>query len=96
VQGRPERGEEHEPLHAAALGRAQQPQRGHRVQLLDRGARLVADGRGQVHHGFDPPQGVPERGRIGQVAERDLHPNPVRAEPPRIPHQAAHSLSVGH
>src|SRR3954470_9881763 len=41
-----------------------EPQRGDPVQLLDRGARLVADRGGEVDHGLDAAQGVPEGGRV--------------------------------
>ena len=42
--------------------------------------------------GADAAQRVPERGRIGEVAEHELDPHPVGAEAPRIAHQAAHGL----
>ena len=90
-----ERREEDEAARPGALGRAHQPQRGHRVQLLDRGARLVADRRGQVDDGVHAAQRVPERRRVGEVAERDLHAHARVAEPARIAHQAAHRLARG-
>ena len=31
---------------------------------------------------------------IGQVADRELHPHPLGAEPPRIAHEAAHVLAA--
>ena len=39
-----------------------------------------------------PAQGVAERARVGQVAQRQLHPHPVGPEPARVAHQAAHGL----
>ena len=53
---------------------------------------LVADRRAQVDHRVHPAEGVAEAARIGQVAQRQLHPHPVRSEPARIAHQAAHRL----
>ena len=65
-----------------------QAQRGHRVQLLDRAARLVADRGGQVHDGVHAAQRVAERRRVGQVAQRDLDPHALVAEAARVAHQA--------
>ena len=43
----------------------------------------------------DAAQGVAERGRVGQVAERDLHAHALGAQSPRVAHQAAHLLAFG-
>src|SRR5205823_2351868 len=83
-----ERREEDEPLHARALGGVQQAQRGDPVQLLDRGARLVPDRRGQVHDRVHAPQRVAKRARLRQVAEGDLDPDALGPEAPRIAHEA--------
>jgi hypothetical protein len=95
VEARADRREEHEPLRAGTLGGAHQPQRGDRVQLLDRRARLVADRRGEVHDRVDPAQRVAKRRRVGQVPQRDLHAHPLGSQPSRIPHEAAHPLPRG-
>ena len=84
-----ERGEEHEPLHAGALGGPDQPPGGDAGELLDRAGGLVADHRGQVHDRVDAAQRVAERQVVGEVAEGDLHAHPLGAEPPRVAHQAA-------
>ena len=75
--GGPEGREEHEPLHTRSLGRLHQSPRGDPGQLLDRAAGLIADHRGEVHDRLDPPQGVPERQVIAEIAERDLDPSPA-------------------
>ena len=80
--------------HAGALGRAHEPQRRQRVQLLDRAERLVADRGGQVHDGVDPAQRVAERGRVGQVAQRDLDAHALVAEAALVAHQGAHGAAV--
>ena len=49
-----------------------------------------------MHDRVDAPQGVAKGGRVGQVAERDLHAHALGAEPPRVAHQAAHLLAFGH
>jgi hypothetical protein len=95
VVTRPHRREEQEAARAGALGRAHEPQRGHRVELLDRGARLVADRGRQVHHSADAAQGVAKRRRVGQVPQRDLHPHALLAEPARVANEAAHRLARG-
>ena len=89
------RREEHEALRARSLGRPHEPQRRHGVQLLDRRAWLVADRGGQVHHRVDAAQGVAERGRVRQVAERDLNPHALVAEPARVAHEAANRPRLG-
>ena len=66
-----------------------------RVQLLDRGSRLVADRRRQVDHGVHAAEGVPERARIGQVPEGDLHPHALVLQALGISHEAAHRLALG-
>ena len=75
---------------ARALGRPHQAQRGERVQLLDRGARLVADRGRHVHDRVDAAQRVAERGRVREVAERDLHAHALLAEAARVAHERAH------
>ena len=47
-----------------------------------------------MHDGVHAAQRVAERGRVGQVAERDLDPHPLVAEPARVAHQAAHGLAA--
>ena len=89
-----QRREEDEPLHAGALGGPHQAERRERVQLLDRPARLVADRRRQVHDRVDPAQRVTERARVGEVAERDLDPHPLVAQPALVAHQSAHGQAV--
>ena len=44
----------------------------------------------------DAAQGVAKRGRVGEVAQRDLHPHALLSQPARIAHQAAHRLAGGH
>ena len=39
-------------------------------------------------------QGVAERGRVGQVAERDLDAHALVAEPARVAHEAAHGRAA--
>ena len=84
-----ERAEEDEALDTRAPGRVDEPPGGDPAQLLDRALGLVADRRRQVDHGVDAAQRVAERGRVGEVAERDLHAHAILAEPARIAHQAA-------
>ena len=38
--------------------------------------------------GVNAAQGMPEGERIGQVAQRDLNPDPLGSEPARVPDQA--------
>ena len=90
VVGRAHRREEDEPARAGPLGGAHEPQRGDRVQLLDRGAGLVADRRCQVDHGVDPAERVAKRRRVRQVAQRDLHAHALVTEAARVAHEAAH------
>ena len=74
-------------LRADALGGAQEPPGGQPVELLDGRARLVAGAAGQVHDRLDAAQCVaPARG-IGQIADRQLHPDPFRPEPPGVTDQ---------
>jgi hypothetical protein len=96
VQRRADRREEDEPFHPRALGRSHQAQRPKRVHLFDRRALalLVADRRGQVHHRLHPAQRMAKGRRVGKVAERDLHPHAVRAEPPRVAHHRADRMAV--
>ena len=77
-------------LDALALGRAQQAPGGDAVDLLDRGVRLVALGGGEVHDGLDAAQRVAEGRRVAEVAERDLHADPLRAQPAGVADEAAH------
>ena len=64
---------------AHSLGGAQQPPGGEPVELLDRRPRLVARAAGQMDDRVDAAQRVaPARG-IGQIADRQLHPHPLRA-----------------
>jgi hypothetical protein len=90
-----QRREEHEPLDARALGGLDHPPRRDRVEFLDRAVRLVADRRGEVDDGPDAAQGVAERRRIGQVAQRDLHADALGPQPARVAHEAAHGLPRG-
>jgi hypothetical protein len=90
-----QRREEDEALHARSLGRANQAQRRDRVELLDRRVRLVADRSRQVHDGVNAPERVPERGRVDQVAQRDLDPHALVAEPALVAHQRAHRRALG-
>ena len=55
--------------------------------------RLVADRRRQVDHRVHAAQRVAERGRVGEVAERDLHAHALVAQAARVAHQAAHGLA---
>ena len=73
-----------------ALGRPQQPHRRQAVQLLDRGrggwSRIVAARWITVS---TPRSACAQAGaELGEVAERDLHVDPLRPEPPRLAHQA--------
>jgi hypothetical protein len=43
-----------------------------------------------VDDGVNPAQGMPKGERVGQVTQRDLNPDPLGSEPPRVPDQAAH------
>ena len=72
-----------EVLGAGALGGAQQPPGGEPVELLDRRAGLVALGAGEVDDGPHAAQRVAERGRVGEVADGELHVHPLGPEPPR-------------
>ena len=46
-----------------------------------------------MNHRVHPAQRVAERGRVGQIAERDLHPHALVAQAARIAHQAADRLA---
>ena len=48
-----------------------------------------------MHDGAHAAQRVPERERVGEIAERDLHTHALGPEPPRIAHEAADRLAVG-
>ena len=90
----PDRAEEEEALGPGGLGVAQQPGRRDAVELLDAARRLVADGRRQVDHLARAAHELPQRRRVGQVAQRDLDPHPIRPQPPRIAHQDPHGLAL--
>ena len=47
-----------------------------------------------MDHGPHAAQRVAERGRVGEVAGGELHVHPLRPEPARIAHQAAHRLAA--
>ena len=47
-----------------------------------------------MHDRVDAPERVPERGRIGEVAERDLHAHALVAEAARVAHEGTHGLAV--
>ena len=49
----------------------------------------------EVHDGAHAAQRVAEGGRVGEVAERDLHAHALGPEPARIAHEAAHRLARG-
>ena len=85
-----ERGEEHEPLHAGALGGLDQAPGGDAGQLLDRAAGLVADHRGQVHDRVDAAQRMTEGEMVPEVAEGDLDLNALGPEAAGVADQAAH------
>ena len=78
--------------HPGPLGGLHHAPGGDAVELLDRTAALIADRAGQVDDRVHSPQGIAKRGRVAQIAERDLHPHALRAEPARVAHQAAHRL----
>ena len=59
--------------------------------------RLVADRRRQVDDGVDAAQALAHRVRVGEIAEvpeRDLHVDPPRPQPARVPDQAADVLAA--
>src|SRR5581483_4233256 len=89
--------EEHEALDARPLGGAEEARGGEAVQLLDPGAALVADRRGEVDHGVHPPQSLAldvEVAGAPEVPERDLHVHPVAPEPARVANQGPHLLAT--
>ena len=47
-----------------------------------------------MHDRVDPAQRVAERGRVGQVAQRDLDAHALVAEAALVAHQGAHGLAV--
>ena len=47
-----------------------------------------------MHDRVDAPEGVPERGRIDKVAERDLYAHALLAETAWIAHKGANRLAV--
>ena len=55
---------------------------------------LVAHHRREVDDGVDAAQRMTEREVVAEVAERDLHPDPVGAQPPRIADQAADRRTI--
>src|ERR671918_167717 len=57
--------------------------------------RECRDRRGEVDDGVHAAQRVAEGGRVREVAERDLHPYALVAEPARVAHEAAHRLAPG-
>jgi hypothetical protein len=80
-------GEEEEALGARRHGRPQEACRGHRVQLLHRGVRLVADRRRQVDDGLDPAKRLAAQVLVvepAEIAEGELNLDPVAAETPWI------------
>ena len=91
-----ERGEEQEALDPRALRGLHHAPGGDAVELLDRAARLVADRACQVHDRAHAAKRVAKRGRVGEVAERDLNAHALCAQAPGIPHQAAHRRSLCH
>ncbi len=95
VSGGVERREEQEAFDSRALRSLDHAPGGDPVELLDRAARLIADRSRQVHDRADAPQRVPKRRRVGEVAERDLHPHALCAEPARVAHEAAHLRAFG-
>ena len=95
LRRRAERAEEDEALDTRPLGGAQQAPRRQAVELLEAGGGLVAPRAGEVHHRPDAAQRVPERGRIGQVAECELDPDPGRAEPSRVADQTPDRRPTG-
>ena len=92
---RPHGREEDKTARPGALRGPDEAQRGHRVQLLDRAAGLVARGGPQVEDGVDAAEGVPEGGGLTEVAERDLDAHPLVAKAARIADEAAHRLGCG-
>ena len=48
-----------------------------------------------MDHRVHASQCVSERGRVGQVAERDLDSHALVAEPARVAHEAAHRPRLG-
>ena len=49
-----------------------------------------------MHDGVHAAQRVAEGGRVGEVAERDLHAHALSAQAPGIAHQAADLCAFGH
>ena len=47
-----------------------------------------------MHDRVDAPERIPERGRIGEVAERDLHAHALVAEAAWVAHEGTHRLAV--
>ena len=95
VRRRAERHRPREVAHSRSLGGPHEPVGGEPVELLERRARLVALGSGQVHDGAHAAHRVAERARIGEIAARQVDPHPLRAEAPDVAHQAAHGLAAG-
>ena len=89
-----ERREEHEVLDPGVLGGPHHPPGRDAVELLDRRVRLVAERGGEVDDGAHAAQRVAEGARVGQVAERDLHADPLGAEAARVADEAADRLAA--
>ena len=47
-----------------------------------------------MHDRVDAAHGVAKRGRVREIAERDLHPHPLRSQSPGVAHEAANGLAV--
>ena len=83
-------------LDPGPLGRPQEACGGEPVQLLDPCVGLVADRRREVDHRVRSAQRLALEmavAQAGQVAERDLHVDPMAAEAARIAHQRPHVVA---
>ena len=96
VRRRAQRRDPHEVLGADALGGAQQPPGGQPVELLDRRAGLIACPAREVHDRVHAAQRVAPRGRIGEVADRQLDPHALRPELPWVTNQTANRGTASH
>ncbi len=47
-----------------------------------------------MHHGLYTAEGIAKRGRIHEVAERNLHAHALITEPTRVANEGAHRLTV--
>ena len=81
--------------HARGLRRAQQPVGAQGVDLLEPHRGLVTDRRGEVDHGVGAAHRVAQAARVGEVGERELHPDAVGPEPLRLTNQAANLVALG-